>query len=87
MLVKEKVGESGFELSWRPLEEAEVEKDGWRAVHVGGSVPCVIQTAAGHERLGRLDTVKKVALVAWAGKEEVYTEPEVDKFMILCRKP
>ena len=56
-------------------------------MHVADVAPCVIKTKAGHERLGKVHMRQEKAGVAYGGKEEIYQGPQVQDFMVLCRKP
>ena len=73
--------------SWRTYKDAFAKTDGWRPVHVADVAPCVIKTAAGVERLGKVHMIKERAGVAYGAKGEVYQGPQVQTFMVLCRKP
>ncbi len=76
--------EMGFDYNWIPYREATAGGE-WRPVFVKETAPCLIRTAAGHERLGQVHLTKEIATVGWAGKEETYLGPQVQNFLVLCR--
>ncbi len=61
--------------------------DGWVPVRVKDCAPCVITTPSGAERLEKVMMSQAKASVAWGKKEDIYTGPEAQEFMVLCRKP
>ncbi len=97
----EGVGESGdkpiyscvalYREGWRPdwpaYQNWNRATEGWGPVRVKDCAPCVITTPSGAEGLGKVMMSQAKASVAWGKKEDIYTGPEVQEFMVLCRKP
>ncbi len=70
-----------------PYRDAIRNVERWRPVHVKDVAPCSVPTSDGIERLGKVFLSKEMAAVAWNGKEECFTGPQVQNFMVLCRRP
>ncbi len=85
-------GRMGFDYKWLPFSQASAayianQPNTFQPVHVGDVCPCVIRSAAGHERLGKVSLSKEKAGSPFNGKEEVYQGPQVAHFLVLCRNP
>lgn len=76
-----------YEYKWMPYGDAVKKTGGYRPVHVGDAAPCIIKTPDGFERLGQVLLSKEVASAAYGDKEESFSGPVVQTFLVLCRKP
>jgi len=78
---------SGFKLAWKTYKEAMAKGNGWWAVRVNDTAPCVVRRPDGTERLGKVElSLEKASIANKEGtKAEHFTGPQVQAFMVLCR--
>ena len=77
---------SGFKLAWKTYKEAMQKGNGWWAVRVNDTAPCVVKRPDGTERLGKVQLSEEKASIAskCGNKAEHFTGPQVQGFMVGC---
>lgn len=77
---------AGFKLGWKTYKEAMTKGNGWWAVRVNNTAPCVITLTDGTERLGKVElSEEKASCVFSNDKAEHIHGPKVQSFLVLCR--